>query len=256
MIKGKKVLVVITARAGSKGLPGKNSKNLAGKPLIAWPILAAKQSRYVDHILVSTDGEHIADIAKQYQADVPFIRPKQLASDQATSFDVLEHAVKFLAENEQYFDYLVLLEPTSPLTQGDDIDKALETLLSAKSVEQKASAIVGVSDVEDCHPTFCLTVNQQGFISPYQDDFKVLRRQQLSSVYRFEGSLYISEIETLLTEKNFYHQHTLAYKVPKWQSFEIDDMTDFICVEAIMKNLSKIKESALKQDLNRVSHDD
>ena len=247
MINNKKVLVVITARAGSKGLQGKNSKRLAGKPLIAWPILAAKESRYVDHILVSTDCENIANIAKQYQADVPFIRPKYLADDQATSFDVLDHAISFLIEQKNTFDYLVLLEPTSPLTQGQDIDNALETLLKADNIAKGASAIVGISALEDSHPAFCLTVNKQGFINPYQDKFKVLRRQDLSSVYRFEGSLYISDIATLLKEKGFYHQHTLGYKVAKWQSFEIDDLTDFICIEAIMKNLNEIKAAEMKK---------
>lgn len=247
MINDKRVLVVITARAGSKGLPGKNSKILAGKPLIAWPILAAQQSRYVDHIIISTDGEHIAEIAKQYQVEVPFIRPQHLADDQATSFDVLEHAITFLANKKQTFDYLVLLEPTSPLTQGQDIDNALELLLNTHNIAQGASAIVGISDVEDCHPDFCLTVDQQGFINPYQDNFKVLRRQELERVYRFEGSLYISNISTLLKEKGFYHQHTLGYKVPKWQSFEIDDLTDFICIEAIMNNLEQLKQTQQKQ---------
>ncbi len=245
MIDNLRVLVIITARSGSKGLPGKNSKNLNGKPLIAWPILAAKGSSYVDKIIVSTDGEYIARIAQEYGADVPFIRPEELAQDTSTSIDVVEHVLDFLAQQQENFDYLVLLEPTSPLTECIDIDNAIEQL---HNNTVNAKAIVGVTAVEDSHPDFCLSVNNKGCIVSYQENFSSPRRQEISDVYRFDGSLYISDISTLLEKKSFYHQQTLPYIVPKWKSFEIDDLTDFICIEAIMKNLTLLKNAELNQN--------
>lgn len=240
MINGKRVLALITARGGSKGLKGKNIKPLCGKPLLAWPIDAAKQSNYIDKIVVSTDCQKIADVAVKYGAELPFIRPDEIAQDTTTSFEVIEHALNQLTIRGEHFDILVLLEPTSPLTQTEDIDKALENLTENNV---GAQAIVGVTDVEDSHPSFCLTVDKHGLIQSYQDEFKVTRRQDLTSVYRFEGSLYISQIPYLLTHETFYHQHTLPYFVPKWQAFEVDDLTDFICIEAIAKNLKSIRET-------------
>lgn len=250
MIDNYRVLVIITARAGSKGLPGKNSKLLNGKPLIAWPILAAKGSSYVDKIIVSTDGEHIATLAREYGAETPFIRPEALAQDTSTSIDVVEHALDFLSQNKENFDYLVLLEPTSPLTESIDIDNALAQL---HNNTVNAKAIVGVTAVEDSHPDFCLSLNNNGCIVSYQKNFSSTRRQELSDVYRFDGSLYISDIPTLLEKKSFYHPQTLPYILPKWKSFEIDDLTDFICIEAIMKNLTLLKNTELIQQKEKVN---
>ncbi len=240
MINGKRVLVLIPARGGSKGLKGKNVKPLCGKPLLAWPIDAAKQSNYIDKIIVSTDCQKIADVAVNYGAELPFIRPDEIAQDTTTSFEVIEHALNHQTIINEHFDILVLLEPTSPLTQTEDIDKALEKLTENNA---GAQAIVGVTDVEDSHPSFCLTVDSQGLIQSYQDEFEVTRRQDLTSVYRLEGSLYISQIPYLLSHGTFYHQHTLPYLVPKWQAFEVDDLTDFICIEAIAKNLESLRKT-------------
>lgn len=238
MIDGKNVLAVITARGGSKGLKGKNIKHLCGKPLIGWPIEAAKGSRYVDTVMVTTDSKDIADVAVSYQAKVPFLRPAHLASDEAGSIDVVEHAIRHYRSNKDYFDYVVLLEPTSPLTTSDDIDNALEQLINNLV---GAKAIVGVTENEAGHPAFSLNMDNDGKISPFLNDFSNLRRQELNSCLRLEGSLYISEVGTLLARRNFYHQDTLGYLVPKWKSFEIDDITDFYCIEAIINNLAEIK---------------
>ena len=146
MINGKRVLALIPARSGSKGLLGKNTKLLCGKPLIAWPIQSALASQYIDNVVVSTDCQKIADLAVQYQAAVPFIRPENLASDSASSFDVIIHALDALANSGQEFDYLFLLEPTSPLTQTSDIDLAIERLINST---EGAKAIVGLCANED-----------------------------------------------------------------------------------------------------------
>jgi CMP-N,N'-diacetyllegionaminic acid synthase len=240
MIKGKRIIALIPARSGSKGLVGKNTKLLCGKPLIAWPIQSAQLSKYIDKVVVSTDSQKIAEVALQYQAEVPFIRPSHLAQDSTSSFDVIAHALEALALEGETFDYLFLLEPTSPLTQTSDIDLAIERLIDNAD---NAKAIVGLCANEEGHPAFSVKINRQGFLEPYQENFEVLRRQDLPACYRYEGSLYGSDIVTLKKEKSFYHQQTIGYLVPKWQALEIDDLTDFICVEAIMNNLNLIKAS-------------
>lgn len=240
MIKNKSVLALIPARVGSKGLPRKNLMNLCGKPLVGWPIQAAKKASYIDRIIVSTDDSEIADTAKMEGAEVPFLRPEELASDTATSFSVIKHAIAFLEEEGNKYDYCVFLEPTSPLTDGADIDQALSTLDSRRDI---ADAIVGVSRVVATHPAYDVCLDENGLIRPFaRKNFSTpIRRQDLDELFFFEGSLYISDTEILLEKERFYHDKTLAYEVPKWMSFEIDDIEDFYCVEAIMRNLDRIK---------------
>lgn len=242
MINGKSVVAIIPARGGSKGLPGKNIKELCGKPLVAWPIHAAKSSLYVDKIIVSTDDPQIADIARREGAEVPFLRPEELAADDSTTISVIVHAINFLSEIGEIFEHCILLEPTSPLTESYDINRALELL---ESMRTKADSIVGVSEVVSAHPVFDVKINQRGLISSYVgDDFTgAVRRQDIEKLYFFEGSLYISDVKILLEKQTFYHSRTLPYIVPKWKSFEVDDMVDLICIEAIMKNLDKIKNN-------------
>jgi len=151
MIEGKKVLALIPARGGSKGLPGKNIRPMCGKPLIAWTIEKSKASKYVDMTLVTTDCRVILDVARQYGANVPFMRPVELATDRSSTYDAIRHALEYLREEEgETFDYIVLLEPTSPLREDDDIDRMLERL-SAKSGE--FDSIVSIGEVDE-HPSF------------------------------------------------------------------------------------------------------
>lgn len=229
MFQNKKILAMIPARGGSKGLPGKNIKELCGKPVIAWSIDAAKTSKYIDTLMVSTDNKEIADISRKYGADVPFLRPNYLASDTATSFDAIEHTLDFYKDT---YDYLVLLEPTSPLRTTEDIDYALELLFSST-----ADSIVGISKTEDQNPAFLVKKRSDNFIIGYEDEkMSVKRRQDIEDVYFFEGTVYISDIKTLREKKSFYHDTTIGYEVPKYKSLEIDDIDDFVMVEAIMKH--------------------
>lgn len=237
MYQGKTFLAIIPARGGSKGLPGKNIMELCGKPLIAWSIEAGLTSKYIDEVMVTTDSEEIACVAREFGASIPFIRPADLASDTATSFDAIKHAVNFY-DNEVHkkFDYIVLLEPTSPLREKGDIDMAIEQLFS----NPQATAVVGICKTESQNPAFLVKKNDSSFLVGYENrDMKVLRRQEISDVYFFEGSVYVSHTDTLLFRKTFYHEGTLGYEVPKWKSLEIDDMDDFIMVEALMKYKGK-----------------
>ena len=202
MIEGNKVLALIPARGGSKGLPGKNIKDLCGMPLLAWPIRAAKESNYVDQVIVSTENKNYADIARSYGASVPFIRPAKLARDDSATYLVVEHALNYLKSQNEIYDYMVLLEPTSPLTTSKDIDEALKLLISKRDL---ADSIVGVSKVEATHPVFDVRINDKGLIEPYVGNgFNILNRQEIDTLYYFEGSLYISDLAILIREKSFY----------------------------------------------------
>lgn len=226
----KKILAVIPARGGSKGLPGKNIKQLIDKPLVAWSIEQGLKSKYVTEVIVSTDSEEIAAIAKKYGARVPFMRPSFLAEDNSSTADVLIHLVNELEKSGEYYDYLLLLEPTSPLRESEDIDKAFEQLLSVPD----AKSIVGISQVESQHPSFTVSVTAEGFIRS-KNNFKVLRRQEIEELYFYEGSVYISEVATYKEKANFYHEKSLGYIMPKWKAFEIDDHVDFIITESLLK---------------------
>ena len=239
MIDGKRVLAIVPARAGSKGLPGKNIRPLAGKPLLAWPIAAARASAHVDRVIISTDDQGFADIAVAHGADAPFLRPAELASDTAPSIDFILHAVDALAEAGDAYDYVVLLEPTSPLTEGSDVDAALKQLIAAD-----ADAIVGVSKLEAVHPAFAVRKDGQGAITPYASASfgEMPRRQDIEPLFALDGALYISTVEALRRERGFCHERTLGYESARYKAQEVDDLVDFICIEAIASNLDTILE--------------
>lgn len=231
MVHGKKILCIIPARGGSKGLERKNIKSLLGKPLIAWSIDHAIKSKIVDKIFVSTDDEEIAKIAVKYGAEVPILRPLHLALDNSSTIDVVLHAIDYFERQNDLFDLVLLLEPTSPLREPDDISNAAENLIKSN----KAESIVGVCKVESQHPVFLVGIVNKMLVPYVNKNFEVIRRQDISPLYFFEGSIYISYISSLKKRKNFYHNRTMGYEVPKWKSFEIDDLTDFIIIESIMK---------------------
>lgn len=227
------ILFVIPARGGSKGLPGKNIKPIAGKPLIAWSVEAATKAAEnigACDVIVSTDSETIAEVARAYGAAAPFLRPAELASDTAASVDVMLHALEFMEEQGKEYEYLAMIEPTSPQRDASDLENSYRKLKSHPDAE----SIVGVCKTENCHPLFLTKLNN-GFLEPYENKtYKVYRRQEIDEVYFFEGSLYISKAASLRKRKSFYHEKTLGFEMPKWKSFEIDDLTDFLVVEQLL----------------------
>ena len=235
MINDRSVLAVIPARSGSKGLKGKNILQLNGKPLIAWTIEAARGSKYIDNLLVSTDDKKISEIANKYHCQTPFLRPLELSLDETPTIDVILHAINYYLNLGKKYDYFILLEPTSPLRDSHDIDKALELLDSSRDF---ANSIVGVSKVESSHPFFDVKIKESGLIEPYANNkFKTVRRQDIDELFYFEGSIYISKTDELINEKSFLHEKTLPYTVPRWKSLEIDELLDLILAESIMNNL-------------------
>lgn len=232
MIQGKKVLGLITARGGSKGLPGKNVRPLCGKPLIAWSVAAGKAAPSLDAVVVSTDDEAIAAAARAAGAEVPFMRPAELAGDTASSIDVVLHVIDALAAAGRSFDIVVLLEPTSPLREAADIEKGLALLL-----ESGAGSVVGVCRAESAHPAFMYRQDDKRRLRPFMDRQPTgLRRQEIETLFFLEGTLYASHIDVLRSTRSFYHDDTVGYEVPKWKSLEIDDIDDFLMVEALAKH--------------------
>ncbi|WP_373036576.1 cytidylyltransferase domain-containing protein [Sulfurimonas sp.] len=238
MYDDKKVLAIIPARGGSKGLSGKNIKELCSKPLIAWSIESGLKSKYIDEVMVTTDSQEIAAISREYSANVPFLRPHDLASDTATTFDAVKHTIDFYkSQNNTEFDYIVLLEPTSPLRENDDIDNMLEKLISQSD---KYDSIVSVGEVHE-HPSIMQRIVNNDSLEGYCKELEMKsRRQDNVAAYFPYGVAYIVKTDSLIKEKTFYTKRNTFYEIKRYQCYEIDDMYDFLAIENIMKYEWKI----------------
>lgn len=236
MINNKKVLGVVPARSGSKGLKDKNILNFLDKPLMLWPLNTLLDVDEIDMIHVSTDSEKYAEIARNAGFDVPFLRPEHLSGDESSSIDVLLYILNRLKDEGNIFEYIVMLEPTSPLTLSKNIKEALNTLDENKD---SADSIISVGEVVDYHPSFCLKLDHDNKILPIEGfhNFLHKRRQDLKKLYHLDGSFYISKVSALYKNKSFYHPKTIAMVMPKFQNTEIDTIEDFIIAENIAEKL-------------------
>ena len=233
MYKEKSILAIIPARGDSKGLIKKNIKEICGKPLIVWSIASGLKSKYIDELMVTTDTEEIANIAKEFGAKVPFLRPDYLATDTATSLDTVKHTIDYYKKtlNTEY-DYIVLLEPTSPLRQDVDIDNMVEKLIDN---QERFDSILSIGEVHE-HPSIMKKIYEKESIVPYWDNLKVRSRRQDNDIAYFPyGVAYIVKTKTLLKEETFYSKRNTFYMVKRYQCYEIDDIYDFLAVENIMK---------------------
>jgi N-acylneuraminate cytidylyltransferase/CMP-N,N'-diacetyllegionaminic acid synthase len=233
MYNGKSFLAIIPARGGSKGLVGKNIKELCGRPLITWSIEAGLKSQYIDEVMVSTDYQTIADISKEHGANVPFLRPQYLASDTATSFDAVKHTIDFYKnELKQEFDYIILLEPTSPLREDRDIDIMIEKIIKD---EDKFDSIVSMGEVHE-HPSIMKKIINNNSLTNYCEELELKsRRQDNDKAYFPYGVAYIVKRNALLEEKTFYTKRNAFHEIKRYQCYEIDDIYDFLAIENIMK---------------------
>jgi len=227
MINGKKVIAIIPARGGSKRLPRKNVLPLNGKPLIAWSIDAALESKYVDKVIVSTDCHEIAKISTECGASVPFMRPESIAGDTATTNSVILHAL------EQYsneYDIAVILQPTSPLRIFSDIDNALEMLLS-----KNADGVVSVCECEHS-PLWSNSLPSDGNMGTFiREDIKGKRSQDLPSYYRLNGAVYAFTTTALIANQGINYTDTVfSIKMPTLRSVDIDHELDFKIAEALL----------------------
>lgn len=225
------MLAIIPARGGSKGLPRKNIKLLNAKPMLAYTIEAAIQSKCFDKIIVSTEDHEISEIAKQYGAEVPFLRPDLLATDTAQAVDVVIHAINFFEQNHYFFDAITMLQPTSPLRTANDILNAMTIL-----VEKDANSVISVCEVD--HPPLWMNVlpednNLENFLNK---EILNKRRQDLPIYYRLNGAIYIIKTNFIKTKKTFYDKKSYAYVMPRDRSIDVDDAVDFHFCEAALKS--------------------
>jgi len=227
MYKNKTFLGIVPARGGSKRLPRKNMLDLCGKPLIAWSIEAGLNSKYIDKVVVNSDDDEILNISSNFGAET-IKRPVELGSDTATTFDAIKHTI----ENVEKYDYIVLLQPTSPLRNEKHIDEAIELL-----EEKQADAIVSVCEMEHS-PLWSNTLpndgNMRGFL---REEILNKRSQDLEKYYRLNGAIYICKTEKLLENKSFFLKDNIfAYKMDRKSSVDIDEEIDFKMAEVLMES--------------------
>lgn len=221
----KKIVAIITARGGSKGLPRKNVLELNGKPLIAHTIDAAKESQVFDKIVVTTDDKEIKEVSLKCGAEV-IDRPAELATDMASSLDVLVHALRALSAEE--FTHFVLLQPTSPLRNGEHIREAMEMYITSN-----AKSLVSVTEVE--HTPYKLLLEKEGEIVPlFSEEYLTMPRQKLPTTYRINGAIYIANNSLFLKNKNLFEKTLVIYKMSHESSMDIDILEDFNTVKKIM----------------------
>ncbi len=226
----KRILALIPARGGSKGIPHKNVIPLAGKPLIQYTIDAGLKSRYIDYVLVSTDDREIAETAERCGARVPFLRPAELASDTAKTIDAVLHAVETLREAGETFDSLVLLQPTSPLRTAEDVDGAVERFYACGR-----QAVVSVSEVND--PPILTRIIEETpegeRLKPLLAGSSTCRRQDMPAYYRVNGSIYINAAETLNRDTSF-NDNPVPYRMAKNHAVDIDEPADLALAEYLL----------------------
>lgn len=212
------ILAIIPARGGSKGIPRKNIKNLAGKPLIAWTIEEAKKSRYITRLILSSDDDEIIEVAKTYGCEVPFKRPAELSQDQSSGMEPVLHAIQECPG----YDYVLLLQPTSPFRTVEDIDNCLKMV-----IENDYTFCVSVTESEET-PYWMYTIENESMIPLIKNP--PATRQELNKTYSLNGALYIAKTEDFIKKKNFLNNDTTPFKMSKEHSYDIDERMDFkIC---------------------------
>lgn len=222
MIAGLSVLALVTARGGSKRLPGKNIKSLGGKPLLAWTAEAALASRYIDRHIISSEDKQIIDCAREWGLEAPFTRPNELALDSSTHESVILHAMDAMVER---YDVLVLLQPTSPLRTANDIDNCLR-----KMTEADAPACVSVTLARKS-PFLCYRLGEHDVMKPA---FPVGANSVGQQIFCLNGAVYASHTEFCLEHKSFLSDKTVAYIMPPERSIDIDDELDFTLAEILI----------------------
>lgn len=225
MINFKRILAIIPARGKSKGVPRKNIKQIAGKPLIAWTIEEANKSKYIDRVIVSTEDEEIALISEQAGAEVPFLRPAGLSKDETPGIEPILHAVDKLPG----FDYVMMLQPTSPLRTVEDVDGLIEWMF-----KNEYESVVSVC-LSDKTPSWMFQLTNEDNLKSIVQEEVVVRRQESEKTYALNGALYLISLNELINYKSFFTKNTKGYVMPKDRSFDIDDLVDFQICETFLE---------------------
>lgn len=230
MINNKKILAIIPARGGSKGVPRKNIRNLNGKPLIAYTIEEARKSEYIDRIVISTEDEEIASVSRKFDAEVPFLRPKEFAQDNSPTVDCVIHMLNWLKENENYEpDYVCLLQCTSPLRTFEDINGTIEKMISTDM-----DGAVSVCEAEvNPYWTNVFDGNQLKYF--VEEGQQITRRQDLPKIYRMNGAVYLVKTEALIKYRTLEPSKIAGYIMEPKKSIDIDNIEDFLLAEILIK---------------------
>lgn len=225
-------IAIIPARSGSKGVPNKNIRELAGKPLISYSINAALESGCFDEVMVSTDSIEYADLARHFGANVPFLRSEKNSSDTASSWDMVDEVLNGYKENGKEYDSFCLLQPTSPLRTSGDILSAYEVYYTKAEF-----AVVSLCEAEHS-PLWCGKLPSNGELTDFIRNDVSTRRQDVGKYYRLNGAIYIVNIEKFKNDRFLYHEGSYAYIMPQERSIDIDTELDFQMAEFILNNHS------------------
>ena len=228
-------LAIVTARSGSKGLPHKNIKLLDGIPLLAYSIIAAKESGCYDKIVVSTDSEEYARIARDWGAEVPFFRSAENSSDKASSWDTCREVIEGYKAMGEEFDTFTLLQPTSPLRDGEDIKKAFAIM-----EEKCADFVVSVSKATH-NPKLTNVLPETNSLDGFIEKQNNTRRQAIGDYYMLNGALYIVKTDKLPADNHIYIENSFAYIMPEERCLDIDTELDFVIAETVLKYLKANK---------------
>ena len=236
-MKSYKILAIIPARGGSKGIRRKNLQKLSGKPLIVHTIIAAKKTKSINKIIVSTDDKEIGKISKNNGAEVPFLRPKQISKETSSTIEVIKHALKFLQENQSYVpDIIILLQPTSPLRTSQLITKTINTLKKSK-----ATSVITVSKITK-HPYASYWL-KNNFLKPFEkNSAKYSRRQEFPDLFFPTGAVYTFWYDTL-KKFNSLHGPKIKPIVVHDEDIDIDNHRDLFFAEMMLKNWKKYKKN-------------
>ena len=229
------VLGLITARGGSKGIPRKNLQPLAGKPLIAWTIEAAKGSAEIERIVVSTDDHEIAEISRSWGAEVPFMRPPELAQDKSSHISAVLHTLEWMESNEgSQPDYVLLLQPTSPLRTTEDINSAV-----GLAKQKHANSVVSVVQA-NYHPDQFQQIDPDGTLTEFFDGVpKSYHRQDLEKLYHINGAIFLNSAKVITTDRTLYPKGAIPFIMPAERSLQIDEFWELRLAELILKGMSK-----------------
>ena len=225
------VLAIVPARAGSKSVPLKNIAQVGNKPLIAYTIAAALGAEGVDRVIVSTNSHRIARIATSFGAEVPFLRPRRFAKDDTPGFLPIFHAIQWLEEHEGYRpDYVMCLQPTSPLRTSEDIESAIHL-----AKEKNADSVVSVTPAKH-HPYWMKFVDSEGRASDFAPLVRpISRRQGLPLVYAVNGAIYLARRDVLIGRRTWYTECTYAYIMPEERSLDIDTPWDLNVADLVLR---------------------
>ena len=229
MYKNKKIIAIVPARGGSKSIKNKNIIKVNKKPLIHYTLENAIKSKYLDRIIVSTDSKIIKNVCKNY--DVPFLRPKKYSQDYSLTSDVIFHAIDYLSKKNIFFyDYIMLLQPTSPLRLSKDIDASIKKLINSKF-----DSLISVVNVGANHPSRMYKIYKNKLLPIFGEKISMMPRQKLENIYIRNGSIYLTSLKSFKKYKSFISKKNMSYEMPLERSVNIDIKKDLENLKQLLK---------------------